>query len=173
MEPPEVLAIHAVPHPNPKVRRVGLAVDGPYVEQVWAGVVGPSALLALRRLPVLRREREPAVVDLRQLGQSLGLGPPLARSGRTWRTIERLVGYRMAHWLPGDDLGVRTEVAPLSSRQLARVPKWTRQVTTGCSARTSTGSPSPTPTRPSTPTSPSTPPASPPASTTSSTAAPP
>jgi hypothetical protein len=30
----------------------------------------------------------------------------------------------MAHWL----LGVRTEVAPLSGRQLARLPEWTRQV---------------------------------------------
>jgi hypothetical protein len=61
-------------------------------------------------------------------GQSLGLGPSLARSGRTWRTIERLVGFGMAHWLPGDELGVRTEVAPLSSRQLAGVPEWSRQV---------------------------------------------
>jgi hypothetical protein len=128
MEPPEVLAIHAVPHPNPKVRRVGFALDDPYVEQVWAGVIGPSALLVLRRLPVLWREREPALVDLRELGQSLGLGPSLARSGRTWRTIERLVGFGMAHWLPGDELGVRTEVAPLSGRQLARLPGWTRQV---------------------------------------------
>ena len=34
----------------------------------------------------------------------------------------------MAHWLPGDELGVRTEVAPLSSRQLARVPEWSRRV---------------------------------------------
>jgi hypothetical protein len=49
MEPPKVLAIHAVPHPNPKVRRVGFALDDPYVEQVWAGVIGPSALLVLRR----------------------------------------------------------------------------------------------------------------------------
>jgi hypothetical protein len=128
MEPPEVLAIHAVPHPNPKVRHVGFALDDPYVEQVWAGVIGPSALLVLRRLPVLWREREPALVDLRELGQSLGLGPSLARSGRTWRTIERLVGFGMAHWLPGDELGVRTEVAPLSGRQLARLPEWTRQV---------------------------------------------
>ena len=72
--------------------------------------------------------REPALVDLRELGQSLGLGPSLARSGRTWRTIERLIGFGMARWLPGDELGVRTEVAPLSGRQLARVPEWTRQV---------------------------------------------
>ena len=71
--------------------------------------------------------REPALVDLRELGQSLGLGPSVARSGRTWRTIERLVGFGVAHWLPGDELGVRTEVAPLSSRQLARLPEWTRQ----------------------------------------------
>jgi hypothetical protein len=34
----------------------------------------------------------------------------------------------MAHWLPGDELGVRTEVAPLSGRRLARLPEWTRQV---------------------------------------------
>jgi hypothetical protein len=128
MEPPEVLAIHAVPQPNPKVRRVGFTLDDPYVEQVWAGVIGPSALLVLRRLPVLWREREPAVVDLRELGQSLGLGSSLARSGRTWRTIERLVGFGMAHWLSGDDLGVRTEVAPLNARQLARLPEWTGQV---------------------------------------------
>jgi hypothetical protein len=128
MDPPEVLAIHAVPHPDPRVRRVGFTVDDPYVEQVWAGVIGPSALLVLRRLPVLWREREPAVVDLRELGQSLGLGPSLARSGRTWKTIERLLGFGMADWLPGDELGVRTEVAPLSARQLSRLPEWTRQV---------------------------------------------
>jgi hypothetical protein len=67
MEPPEVLAIHAVPHPNPKVRRVGFALDDPYVKQVGAGVIGPSGLLALRRLPLLWREREPAVADLREL----------------------------------------------------------------------------------------------------------
>jgi hypothetical protein len=128
MEPPEVLAIHTVPHANPKVRRVGFALDDPYVEQVWAGVIDPSALLVLRRLPVLWRGREPAVVDMHELGQSLGLGPSLACSGRPWKTIGRLVGFGMAHWLPGDEFGVRTEVAPLSSRHLARVPKWTRRV---------------------------------------------
>jgi hypothetical protein len=173
MEPPEVLAIHAVPHPNPKVRRVGFALDDPYVELVWAGVIGPSALLVLRRLPVLWRDREPALADLRELGQSLGLGPSLARSGRTWRTIERLVGFGMAHWLPGDELGVRTEVAPLSGRQLARLPGGRARSTNGCSARTSTGSPSPTPTCRSSRVGPSTSPVSPLASTTSSTAAPP
>jgi hypothetical protein len=41
MEPPEVLAIHAVPHPNPQVRRVGFTLDDPYVEQVWAESSAP------------------------------------------------------------------------------------------------------------------------------------
>jgi hypothetical protein len=80
MEPPETLVIRAVPHPNPKVRRVGFTLDDPYVERVWAGIIGPSALLVLWRMPVLWREREPAPVDLRELGQSLGLRPSLARS---------------------------------------------------------------------------------------------
>ena len=110
------------------MRRVGFALDDPYVEQVWGRSHRPFALLVLRRLPVLCREREPAVVDLRELGQLLGLGASLARSGRTWKTIERLVGFGMAHWLPGHELGVRTHVAPLSARQLSRVPEWTRQV---------------------------------------------
>jgi hypothetical protein len=79
-------------------------------------------------LPMLWRERESAVVGLRELGQSLGLGASLAPSGRTWKTMERLVGFGMAHWLPGDELGVRTEVAPLSARQPARVPEWSRRV---------------------------------------------
>jgi hypothetical protein len=77
---------------------------------------------------MLWRERESAVVGLRELGQSLGLGASLALSGRTWKTMERLVGFGMAHWLPGDELGVRTEVAPLSARQPARVPEWSRRV---------------------------------------------
>jgi hypothetical protein len=69
-------------YPTPTQGAAGrFALDDPYVEQVWAGVIGPSAVLALRRLPVLWREREPALVDLRELGQSLGLGPSLHRAG--------------------------------------------------------------------------------------------
>jgi hypothetical protein len=132
------------------------------------GIAGPAAPAG-----VVWREREPAVVDLRELGQSLGLGPSLARSGRTWRTIERLVGFGLAHWLPGDELGVRTEVAPLSGRQLARVPEWSRRVHDRLLGihldRLALAHTDP----PLHPYRPSTPPASPPASTTSSTAAPP
>jgi hypothetical protein len=88
-----VLAIHAVPHPHPKVRRLGFTLEDPYVEQVWAGVIGQSALLVLRRLPVLWREREPAVVDLREhlddgpLGTRISTGgsPSAAMRAPKWR----------------------------------------------------------------------------------------
>jgi hypothetical protein len=120
MEAPDVLAIHAVAHPNPTVRRVGFAFDDPYVQQVWAGVIGPSALLVLRRVPVLWRERERALVHLRELGQSLGLGP-VGRAERasgshrspdvvvadvSWAADEGVNGQRL--WAPcshvwGDD----------------------------------------------------------------------
>jgi hypothetical protein len=115
------------PGERPDGAGVGFSLDDPYVQQVWAGVIGSSGLLVLRRLPVLWRAR-PALVDLRELGQSLGLDRSLARSGRTWRTIERLVAFGMAHWLPGDELAVRAQVAPPSGRQLARLPGRTRQV---------------------------------------------
>jgi hypothetical protein len=75
------------------------------------------------RRPARASRRRTSSADLSELGQSLGLGPSVARSGRAWRTIERLVGFGMAHWLAGDEVGVRTEVAPLSGRQLARVPE--------------------------------------------------
>jgi hypothetical protein len=58
----------------------------------------------------------------------------------------------MGHWLPGDKLtsriaivgafSVRTEVAPLSGRQLAGLPGGPARSMTGCSGRALTGSPS-------------------------------
>jgi hypothetical protein len=112
MDPPEVLAIHAVPHPNPKVRRVGFVLDDPYVEQVCAGVIGPSALLALRPLPVLWREREPAVVDLRELG-----------SPSAWARRSRAAGARGGPSNASSASGRPTGYRATSS---ACAPRWRR-----------------------------------------------
>src|SRR5918996_4609006 len=73
---PALLRIHPVPHPNAQVGQVGFPLDDPYVEQVWAGVIGPSALLMLRRMPVLWHEQgQPATVALDELGGALCPGP--------------------------------------------------------------------------------------------------
>jgi hypothetical protein len=156
MEPPEVLAIHAVPHPNPKVRRVGFALDDPYVEQVWAGVIGPSALLALRRRPCCGASANhpwltcaslasPSAWARRSRAAVARGGPSNASSASGWPT-----GWR----------ATSSGCAPRWRRSAAAsshgCPSGPARSITGCSARTLTGSPSPTPTRPSTPTGSST-----------------
>jgi hypothetical protein len=45
------------PHPNAKVLRLGFELDDPYVEHVYAGVVGSTSVELLRRLPLLSRAR--------------------------------------------------------------------------------------------------------------------
>ena len=96
--------------PQPQGAAVGFALDDPYVEQVWVGVIGPSALLVLRRLPVLWHEREPAVVDLSELGQSLGLGPSL--------TAQRapVASHRTARRLRDGPLAARATAAGCALR---------------------------------------------------------
>ena len=44
-----------VNHPNRQVRQVGFDLSDTYVEQCWSAVVGPSAVVLLRRMPELWR----------------------------------------------------------------------------------------------------------------------
>lgn len=121
------LELHALPHPNPKVRRLGFDLSHPYVEQCWGSVVGPSGIAILRRVPVLWAEREPARIATDELARSLGLGASAVQHSRFQRSLDRLVQFRMAEWLdPGAVLGVYTEAAPLTERHLARASEWTR-----------------------------------------------
>ena len=115
--------IHPVPHRLAEVRQVGFPLDAAYVEQVWSCFTGPSATLMLRRIPVLWSHDRPATVQLSEFGRSLGLLRPKI----TYRSVDRLARFGLARWLPSGDLAVPTRVAPLSARQLERVPSWTRQ----------------------------------------------
>jgi hypothetical protein len=118
----DVLTIHPVSHPNPQVGQIGFRLDDPYVEHVWTSILGPSAVLMLRRMPVLWQECQPATVELAEFGRSIGLLRPEV----VQRSIDRLVRFGMARWLPSGDLAVPTRVAPLSTRLLDRVPPVTR-----------------------------------------------
>src|SRR5512132_2019763 len=110
MEPPEVLAIHAVPHPNPKVRRVGFTLDDSCVEQVWAGVIGPSANRPWLTCASLASRSAWA---RRPHGAGARGRPSNASSASGWPT-----GCR----------ATSSACAPKWRRLLARVPGWTRQV---------------------------------------------
>ena len=125
-EPNSRLVIHAQPHPSLEVRRAGFSLDHRYVEQCWAPLIGPSSTLLLRRLPWLWREGTSVSVDVGDLGRSLGLGSAVGRNTKISRTLQRVVHFGFGEPCAPGELDVYTEVPPLSERQLARVPMWTR-----------------------------------------------
>ena len=98
-----------VAHPTAQVRRlvetqVKGSVEGcrydarhVYVETYWLPVLGPSAVLAARRLADLL-DRHPAGVslDLVELGASLGVGTGTGRHTQINRTLNRLVDFHLA-----------------------------------------------------------------------------
>ncbi len=126
MERDRTLFFTPVDHPDQRVQRIGFDLTDPYVEQCWSAVVGPSSTLLLRRLPTLWVTRVPAEIGASDLSRSLGLGVGVGDRSRLANTLNRLVQYRLA--TPSSDgagLDVFRKVAPLSPRQLARVPEWT------------------------------------------------
>lgn len=126
MERDRTLSFTPVDHPDERVQRIGFDLTDPYVEQCWSAVVGPSSTLLLRRLPTLWTTRVPAEIGASDLSRSLGLGAGVGERSRLANTLNRLVQYRLARPSPdGAGLDVYQQVAPLSSRQLARVPEWT------------------------------------------------
>ena len=124
---PEVLDLHAVPHPAAPVRQAGFPLDHPYLEECWTPIIGPSSVLLLRRCPLLWREAAPARVGVEDLARQLGLGAGTGRSSPIWHTIERVVRFRFAATGPPGELQVYTEVPPVPARQLDRLPSWCRR----------------------------------------------
>lgn len=121
------LEIHAQPHPDPRIHRIGFGLTHPYVEQCWGALLGPSGIAILRRMPVLWTDQEPAHVPSAELGASLGLTEHTGDQSRFGRALSRLARFRLGEWLEhGSVLSIYTEVAPLTEHQLRHVPNWTR-----------------------------------------------
>jgi hypothetical protein len=93
-----------------------------YVERFWLPVLGPSALLLMRRL-ARDLEAEPEGFELQAdlWAGELGLGIRVGQRGPFWRSLDRLARFTMAapH---GTELLVRRRMPPLTHRQVARLP---------------------------------------------------
>ena len=127
MEHERTLQFTPVDHPDARVRRIGFDLTDPYIERCWSAVIGPSSTLLLRRLPTLWIARVPAEIDAGELSRSLGLGAGAGERSRLASTLERLVNFGLARPAPdGAGLDVYRQVPPLTQRQLAGVPEWTR-----------------------------------------------
>ena len=127
MERDRILRFTPVDHPDSRVQRVGFDLRDPYVEQCWSAVVGPSSTLLLRRMPTMWLAQVPAEIGASELSQSLGLGVGVGERSRLANTLNRLVQFGLARPAPdGAGLDVYRQVAPLSPRQVSRVPQWIR-----------------------------------------------
>jgi hypothetical protein len=92
-----------------------------YVETYWLPILGPSCVLAARRL-VSWLEAEPGgfEISIVALAGSLGLGSGVGRHAPIVRTLARLADFGIARVT--DTYAVRAMFPPLSARQIARLP---------------------------------------------------
>ncbi len=110
------------PWPDVVLDKLGQDPRSEYVERFWASVLGPSATLLLRRLASeLDRHPEGFELDTVSWAQELGIGIRSGRNSPFWRALERSAHFRATH-LQGHQLLVRRRMAPLSLRQLDRLP---------------------------------------------------
>lgn len=127
MEAAPHLSIYPAAHPRMDVHRAGFPLDHDYLEQCWTPVLGPSSVLLLRRVSYLWREVTPAELTTSDLGAQLGLSRGTGRNSPANRTLDRIVRFGFADWSGPSTLDVFTEVPPVPTKQLARLPSWCAQ----------------------------------------------
>lgn len=107
-------------------------LDHPYVELVYAPLVGASAVLFLRRVALLARDSEAIVIDSAVMASELGLRTRDARApGRNSpfvKALNRLEHFRLARWLHPRQLGVYRQAPALADEHLASLPASARRV---------------------------------------------
>lgn len=108
--------------PDPVLDRLGHDPRSSYVERFWLPVLGPSCLLLVRRAAA-ELERHPAGFTLETTvwARELGIGMKGGRHGPFWRALERASRFGATR-RNGSRLAVRRRLAPLTARQVARLP---------------------------------------------------
>jgi hypothetical protein len=112
---------------DPVLDALGHDPRSAYVEQYWLSVLGPSAILLLRRLANgLEAKPDGFELDPTEWAQELGLGAKGGRHGPFWRSIDRICRFGAAQ--RNDDLlAVRRRLPPLTRRQTERLPDHLRR----------------------------------------------
>ena len=110
------------PLPDPVLDSLGHDPRSPYVERFWLSILGPSALLLLRRLAT-RLEASPEGFEIEPLewALELGLGARGGKNGPFWRSVDRACRFGAAR-RNAEVLAVRRRLPPLTLRQVERLP---------------------------------------------------
>jgi len=131
---------------DPDLATTGFPPRSAYAERYWLGVIGPSALLLLRRF-ARGLEEHPAGfrADLADTARALGLGAGTGRQSQIVRTIDRACMFGTMRRAAPDELEVRTHLPRLTRRQLERLPEVVRRSHDSWLAHPANGAPVPPP----------------------------
>lgn len=107
---------------DPKVDTTGFDALGEYTEMFWLPIIGPTSILALRRLCRWTDESPNGFrVTRENLAVTLGLGEATSRNSSLIRTLTRLVDFGFAR-REDDRLAVRRVVPVVPQRLTERFP---------------------------------------------------
>jgi hypothetical protein len=107
------------PWPDPIVEHVGYDARSNYVERFWLGILGPSATWFLRYIA--------DQFDVEACALTIGLGHPWGANGAFSRTLRRCAKFSLLRLRRGPVLEVRRRIAPLTQRQIGRLPDALRE----------------------------------------------
>ncbi len=131
---PAQLAV--VAWPDSVIDVLGFPPHDPYSEFLATPRLGPSAVLAWRRLAgTLIHRPDGYTVDVVDLAQALGLGAGTGNSAPITRTLRRLVAFDLAYFVDEGTYAVRRRIPPASTSQLRRLSPELRRLHTALLAR--------------------------------------
>ena len=107
--------------PDPVVDALGFLPHDPYSELVWTPTLGPSAVLAWRRMAgTLIHRPDGYTLDIADFGQTLGLGGT-GQHSTVSRTLRRLAQFGLARFQDQGTYAVRRRIPPASRSQVSRL----------------------------------------------------
>ncbi len=128
--------LDVVAWPDSVIDVLGFPPHDPYSEFLATPRLGPSAVLAWRRLAgTLIHRPDGYTVDVVDLAQALGLGAGTGNSAPITRTLRRLVAFDLAYFVDEGTYAVRRRIPPASTSQLRRLSPELRRLHTALLAR--------------------------------------
>ena len=112
------------PWSDPVIDDLGHDPRSPYVERFWLSILGPSSTWFLRHV-VERFDDAPDGfdLDLAACAAAIGLGSRQSRTAAFPRTVTRCCQFGAARLANPSTLEVRRRLAPLTRRQVNRLPE--------------------------------------------------
>lgn len=109
---------------EPLTDYLGFELGTQYAEYFWLPILGPSVMWLLRRTDqILKVEPGGATISVAYLAAILGLGSTKGGSSLIERSIRRSLYFSVAKRIDDDTIAFKTKLAPLSPKQLERLPQ--------------------------------------------------